>query len=290
MYSNNGRAIENYQETTSTPKRRRLGTGRILRPKNHVHSIRSGGFPYNCSPIDCNTPYNVEITPERSESPHLPCNQVEYLCDSNISSSSEIPCSPGIIECSLTKSVQNWESLIVSTNKIEKLFNQGTPKMNTIEEFDEISEEMFNSKLEQSNCINHVNKTSDIEHTFKENIEQSFDKINESICQLTDLKKCDKSSLFETKDSFLLDIKENEIVTEEYRPAGTNYNAKYIEKEGFYGLPTITKSLFRNYRNIEKFYGELYVCTYNIKSLLVISLKCSWLKHVPRSGMTGGIR
>lgn len=257
MYSNRC-TIDNYHDTTSTPKRRRLGTGRILRPKNHVDSIKNDVFPSNCSPINCNTPCNVDLSLERSESPHLPCNQVEYLCDSNISSSSEIPCSPGIIKCSMFSDVQNWQSLVVSTNRIEKLCNQDVSKMDTIGEYDKISEDMFNSKLEQSNCTNPVNKTSNLEKCFKENINHSFDMINQSICQVQvkDSKQFDKSSLFETKDSFLLDIKESGIVTEEPRPANTYTRLTDIEKEGFYGLPMLTKGLFKSYRNIEKFYGE----------------------------------
>lgn len=257
MYTNS-RAIENYQETTSTPKRRRLGPGRILRPKNHVDSIRKDDFLSNCSPINCNTSCSVEKSPERSDSPHLPCNQVEYLCDSNISSSSEIPCSPGIIDFSLIKDTENRKSLVVSTIKIQKSSNQ---ELSIIEEFEELNEDMFNTKLEQSNCINHDNKTLNLENTFRENIEQSFDRINESICKLTDLNKCEKSTLFETKDSFLLDIKECGALEEEFG-ATDQTKPKDIENEGFYGLPMITKSLFKSYRNIEKFYGELCSCSF----------------------------
>lgn len=255
----NCQPFENYQEdtnTTSTPKRRRLGTGRILlRPKNHVDSIINDDFPSNCSPINCKTPRSVESSSDRSESPYLPCNQAEYLCNDNISSSDEIPCSSGISECSLIRDVENLKALVVSTSRIENQCNQEVSKMDTIEEFDEITENMFNSKLEQSNSMNQFSSTFKMEKNFKDNVEYSFDKINQSICQLTEYKKCDKGLLFESKDSFLLDIKESGTVVKESRPTYTY--AKPKDVEGFYGLPMITKGLFKNYRNIEKFYGEL---------------------------------
>lgn len=247
MYSNHV-PFEKYQDTTSTPKRRRLGTRRILRLKNH-HINGTDDFTSSCSPITCKTP----LSSQRSESPHLPCNQVEYLCDSNSSSSSQIACSPDVLACPFTKD-DKWESLLVSTNAIDKLCNQDVSKMDTLAEFDEMSHDMFNSKLEISSA-QIVDGTSKFEQSIKQNIEHSFNMINQSICQLADHHKtCDKSSLFETKDSFLLDIKESEMMDQSInRTTCIEIN---IEKEGFYGLPMITKGLFKSLRNIEKFYGK----------------------------------
>lgn len=244
--------------TTSTPKRRRLGTGRVLRPNNHENV----NILANSSPVKFKSP--IANTSKRCDSPHLPCNQVEYLSESNKTNNSsivDIPCSPDVINSSMIRDIENWESLVLS-NKTKKLCNKESPKMLTVQEIDEISDEMFYSKLEQTN---HVNNQSKIDTEFKESIEQSFNAVNESICNLWESKKCDKSSLFETKDSFLLDIKESGIV----KADNESRNKEFVKPEtvedpvnknkGFYGLPPLTKELFKTYRNIEKFYGKLIV-------------------------------
>lgn len=242
------------QNTSSTPKRRKLGAERILRPNNHENI----NFLANCSPINFESQFMN--TPKRCDSPHLPCNQVEYLSESNntnIRSTTEIPCSPGVVNSSVIRDIENWESLVVS-NITNRLCNKDSPKILAIQEIDDISDDMFYSKLEQSNYMNNQSK---VEKEFKKSIDQSLNKINESIHKLSEPKKCDKSSLFETKDSFLLNIKESSIVMADNKTRNKEYINANIEKsvdsnEGFYGLPVITKSLFKTYRNIEKFYGK----------------------------------
>lgn len=226
-------------QDTSTPKRRRLG--RIL---------LSSRVPQNCSPISSEH-INIEKNePDRCESPVLPCNQVEYrsLCDSvNNSPTCDIPCSPDVLQSSIQA---EWETLDVCTSKINEIYEKSsetTQNRVKTELMEDISDDMFHSKLEQS-AYNHKDKS------FKENIEESFDIINQSISNLDDVMK-NKSCLFETRDSFLLDIKE-EIDKNIHKHETNNRIKMKIDPNSFYGLPIITKGLFKTYRNIEKFYGE----------------------------------
>ncbi|KAI5643584.1 DEAD/DEAH box helicase domain-containing protein [Phthorimaea operculella] len=250
------------RENTSTPKRRRLGTGRILRPNLQV-------FTQGTNVLQ--SPNGRPDSPfDQNDDPPLPCNQVEYLCDSGntSSTSSDIPCSPGVLECSIMNN--KWESLVVSRD-LTTIINKAQESVKELDQIEDISDEMFYSKLEQeSSRCDHGNNsllTSRCEKHFRENIEESFDMINQSINDLFDKsnKKDDRSSLFETKDSFLLDIKESGIVIENQnnvqigsKPNIVCNNINY--QNGFYGLPMETKSLFKLYRNIEKFYDWQEEC------------------------------
>lgn len=243
---------------TSTPKRRRLGTGRIFRSGLSLSKASQNiDLLTDCSPITSKYSGKGIDVVDRCESPLLPCNQVEFrsICDSDNNNSNNssygIPCSPDILQASVRN---EWESLNVCTSKINEIceMNKETPNNQAEPEImEDISEDMFHSKLEQSD-FNHVDKS------FKEKVEKTFDFVNQSICNLDEAVK-NKSSLFETRDSFLLDIKEdaieklvhpNQIVQESKKKAVVNpFNT-------FYGLPMIAKGLFKTYRNIEKFYGE----------------------------------
>ncbi|XP_060800569.1 helicase POLQ-like isoform X2 [Amyelois transitella] len=228
-------------DNTSTPKRRRLGTSRVLCSRDIV----------NHSPIHRQISSTVISSSGRCESPPLPCNQVEYL---NESEPTSIPCSPGI-EGSIMKDVENWESLALTNFR-----KKNNVLHDTITE-DDLSDDMFCSELEiksshdklvSSNCQNH----------FKD-IEETFDLVNKSICDIDN--KVDKSSLFETKDSFLLDIKESGILVEEKCKSNEvnkhgRIDQKLCDGDTFYGLPLITKSLFKTFRNIEKFYDWQEEC------------------------------
>lgn len=234
---------QNKVQDTSTPKRRRLGNTKIVRSNNLTDNNNSIS---NYSPIASKVLHDEMDNVDRCDSPHLPCNQVEFLCDSvNNSTASDIPCSPGV----LRTSINQWESLDVSTSKLDKYCYKSQKNRVLLEEIEDISDDMFHSKLEQS-MHNYEEKI------FKDKIEESFDVINESIADLHEVMKS-KSSLFETKDSFLLDIKESGIVKEtqlydnEYKKTREQINTS----NSFYGLPLITKGLFKSYRNIEKFYG-----------------------------------
>ncbi|XP_075972515.1 mutagen-sensitive 301 isoform X2 [Anticarsia gemmatalis] len=240
-------SINNMQDT-STPKRRRFGNTKIVRPTQTLEN----NVIENYSPIRPQILKN-EMDIERCSSPDLPCNQVEFLCDSgNNSTSSDIPCSPEVLQ---TQGNQ-WASLDVSTSKINEIYDKNTKNpINRVilEEIEDISDDMFHSKLEQS-VYNHEEK-------FKSEIEESFNVINESIVNMNEVMK-NRSSLFETKDSFLLDIKESGI---EAPQTSTNQNKKItkennVPSNSFYGLPMITKGLFKSYRNIEKFYDWQEEC------------------------------
>lgn len=276
MYS----SIKNVHGNTSTPKRRRLGTGRILRPNLNI-------FDKDTSPkLRCSSPLN------RNDDPPIPCNQIEYLSDSgnNSSVTSEIPCSPaGILDNSIMRN-SNWESLVVSKHQItnnevsntmckefneiedisENISNQShfskeasTSLCKVLNEIEDISDDMFYSKLEIESSLHRNLLTSRYEKQFCRSIEDSFNAINQSLRQ-DELNKIDNSALFETRDSFLLDIKESSIIYKEFKnvPNKITDKPKSVKereverKDSFYGLPMITKDLFKSYRNIEKFYGE----------------------------------
>ncbi|XP_028172167.1 helicase POLQ-like, partial [Ostrinia furnacalis] len=294
---------ESVQENTSTPKRRRLGTGRILRvtkPNKENSFLLS-----NHSPIYRRV--TATVRPEVCESPPLPSNQIKYLHDSRNSSSSDIPSSPGVFE----KNDEHWESL--SSTNLDDLCKSEASAHKNVSEIEDISDDMFQSRLEQESSqvkpesqlnlpigINQTDfdtqlkessfisgsklldlsletkseenqdmnelLTSKYEKHFRDNLEESFEMVNQSICGIQEeTKKSDRSSLFETRDSFLLDIRESGMITNE-----KNSNHEFVKPKtpmkdinsdnGFYGLPIVTKSLFKTYRNIEKFYDWQEEC------------------------------
>lgn len=288
-------------QDTSTPKRRRLGTGRILRPNNKENKL----LLLNHSPI--HRQLSSTTTAPVCESPPLPSNQIKFLHDSRNSSVGEIPSSPGLFE---SISASNVDSLCMNDVRTE----------NNVSEFDDISDDMFHSRLEQEcsqlskhettkdrkslseNAVvstspkldlsfvsgrqmlelklsaesqqNHVVSseneeveellTSRCEKHFRDDIEESFELINQSICGINEetKKKSERSSLFETHDSFLLDIKESGIISNDkqnnvFVKPKTPLDVR-LNFDTFYGLPMITKSLFKNFRNIDKFYGRYF--------------------------------
>lgn len=245
------------EENTLMTKRRRLGTDRLLRRSIHVLDIENHDFGSSnsrpMSPLD------------KADDPPLPCNQIEYLCDSaNTSSvSNDIPCSPGVLDCSVMRNIEKWESFV--SRDLNNVVNEVSSTVcREFEEEEGMPDDIFHSKLDQVySQVNHGNKsilTSKCEKSFRENIEQSFEVVNQSIC---DLENKNKSSLFETKDSFLLDIKDSSIILEEKCYQSKTSSRKIVENKlcdnkSFYGLPIITKSLFKTYRNIEKLYGKMF--------------------------------
>lgn len=245
------------EENTSMTKRQRLGTGRLLRRSIHVLDIENHDFESSnsrpMSPLD------------KADDPPLPCNQIEYLCDSaNTSSiSSDIPCSPGVLDCSVMRNIEKWESFV--NRDLNNVLNEVSSTVcREFEEVQGISDDIFHSKLDQEySQVNRGNNSilsPKCDKSFRENIEQSFEEVNQSICGLENK---NNSNLFETKDSFLLDFKESSIVLEEkeYQPKTSNLKIvenKLCDNKSFYGLPIITKSLFKTYRNIEKLYGKMF--------------------------------
>lgn len=266
------------RDITSTPKRHRLGLSRISRPSPKNTNKSSRSIISNCTPINLKL---IKESSQRCDSPPLPCNQIEYLCDSgnNSSACSDIPHSSGILNSSVIRDIENWESVL--ENK-----NNGDSTTNDLAEIEDISDDMFYSRLEQSvgdekdiksNCkenfkssaerdlsgVNSIPEQSaedDIvmshcEKNFRNTIEQSFavvDKSNRGLIPSQSLLFEMKEDLFETKDSFLLDIKESCVVKEDAKTKGRLMTDNV---DNFYGLPIKTKSFFKTYRNIEKFYG-----------------------------------
>lgn len=246
------------QENTSTPKRRRFGTDTLRRSIHVLDKENHGLQTPDCRPV---SPL------DQPDDLPLPCNQIEYLCDSvNTSSSSSIPCSPGVLDCSVTRNIEKWESFV--SRDLNNVLNEGTSTVvREFNEIEDISDDMFYSKLEQEcsqiNPGKNTLLTSQCVKYFRENIEESFDVVNQSICGLNNKENNNRSSLFETKDSFLLDLKESSIILEvkEDQPKTTKVKIaenNLCDKNSFYGLPIITKSLFKTFRNIDKFYGKLF--------------------------------
>lgn len=240
MYSTND------TKDTSTPKRRRLGGTGIVRSTKFNQDTT---LLVNCSPIRSIRENDVDAI-ERCDSPHLPCNQVEFLYESsNNGSNSDIPFSPANltnIEKKQYQSLSVKPEILTTTNKETSGIIQNT---GILREIEDISDDMFDSKLEQS-VHNHEEKK------FIDEVEESFDLINESITNLQNA-IWDKNDLFETRDSFLLDIKES--CMERNGQNNDNQKSAIVKQESsnsFYGLPLITKGLFKTYRNIEKFYGK----------------------------------
>lgn len=246
------------QENTSMSKRRRLSTGKLLRRSGHVLDKENQ---------DLDSLNNRPLSPlEVLDDPPLPCNQIEYLCDSGntSSTSSNIPCSPGVLDYSVMRNIEKWESF-VSSDLRTAVSEVSSTVRREFNEIESISNEIFYSKLDQEysqiNCDNNALFTSECEKTLRENIEHTFEVVNQTICGLESKENPNRISLFETKDSFLLDIKESSIVLEEENQPKTS-KLKIVESKlcdkSFYGLPIIAKTLFKTYRNIEKFYGKIF--------------------------------
>lgn len=217
----------------STPKRRRrLGNNVIVRIGQIIEN--NNLTIADCTPMKRKVSENNEVNVDRCDSPHLPCNQVEFLHSSdNNSSATDIPCSPGVLMTN-----NQWESFDVSTNKINEYCDKSLQIQVIAEEDEDIFDDNMNNSALEESVVNHVEQ-------FKNEMDKRFDKINDSVANLHEVLK--------TKDSFLLDIKESGIVNEnnvdiihQIQPA--------TSKDSFYGLPMVTRSLFKTYRNIEKFY------------------------------------
>ncbi|XP_041973277.1 helicase POLQ-like [Aricia agestis] len=257
--------VSNSNGSTSTPKRRRLGTTKICQNK--------------LTPKRRQAPFSPKIAsliqPERCESPPLPCNQVEFLCDSRSDSSvcSEIPCSPGVLESALTD-ISNFESFIVSKGNNSSI--KDVNNKNNIEEIDEAYDDLFNSKLEQE-----LNKNQSLfirEKGHFDDVENTFNAFNETIM----IKNNELSIMFETKDSFLLDIRESGIDTDNSKLNDTK-SCTVLDnnlKDSFYGLPLMVKELFRSYRNIDKLYDWQEECL----SLKSIRKRENLIYALPTSG------
>nr|XP_026491039.1 helicase POLQ-like [Vanessa tameamea] len=234
----------------STPKRRRLGITKT-KPQNVFKAANSSFI--NSTPIQMRLSSNLA---NRCDSPPLPCNQIEYLSESTSTSSvtNDIPCSPGVVETSFFKEVENWDSFKVSKNKENILKDYA----------DEFNDE-FQTRPEQNITTDCSISTSKCEKLFRDEIEQSFNNLNQSIINININK--DKSSLFETNDSFLLDIRESGIITnqensknDEINKFTNNQVILNMNQNNFYGLPMIVKGLFKTYRKIEKFYDWQEEC------------------------------
>lgn len=249
-----------HEENTSIPKRRRFGTGRLLRRVINVLDVEN-----HCLENPDSGPMS---SLDKPDDPPLPCNQIEYLCDSGntSSTSSDIPCSPGVLDCSIMRNIDKWESFV--SRDLKNVPNEVSSTVcREFNEIEDISDDMFYSKLNQdSSQINRGNTTvltSKCEKTLRENVEHTFEVVNKSICGLQSKENMNRSCLFETNDAFMLDIKESSIVLEEKDSQSKTSHLKIVENKlcdynSFYGLPIITKSLFKTYRNIEKFYGKLF--------------------------------
>ncbi|XP_050681734.1 helicase POLQ-like isoform X2 [Leptidea sinapis] len=220
----------------STPKRRRLGVGRPLKSSQILNQDNL----MSCSQLHLR-PESIE----KCDSPPLPCNQVEFLCDSDVNNSiCDIPGSPGVSEtCNILKRIDGRKTLIELDSRIN---NIQEPEINTT---NNVLNDLFNSRFEYGfaacdktspNCVKNVTK----------DVEKTLDNINQTICNI------DRSVLFETKDSFLLDI------------SGVVDKSTVLDKlsSDFYGLPSIAKDLFKSYRNIEKFYDWQEECL-NLKAI-----------------------
>ncbi|XP_064074212.1 helicase POLQ-like [Vanessa tameamea] len=234
----------------STPKRRRLGITKT-KPQNVFKAANSSFI--NTTPIQMRLSSNLA---NRCDSPPLPCNQIEYLSESTSSSSvtNDIPCSPGVFETCFFKDIANWDSFKVSKNKENILKDYA----------DEFNDE-FQTRPEQNITTDCSISTSKCEKLFRDEIEQSFNNLNQSIINININK--DKSSLFETNDSFLLDIRESGIITnqensknDEINKFTNNQVILNMNQNNFYGLPMIVKGLFKTYRKIEKFYDWQEEC------------------------------
>lgn len=240
--------INEDNDKLSTPKRRRLGL------TNPLRSLRGTTKDVNNSFIN-STPVRTRIStlvPEKCESPPLPCNQIEYLCDSGSNEINDIPCTPGVFDSCFFKDVENWDSFITGKSDSSKEnieVEEGEAKVSS-------NKTVSESKNEKEVCDSIL--TSRCEKLFRDEIEQSFDILHHSIANINN--ENETSVLFDTKDSFLLDIRESGIIAEEENrkeQSKSSINEINHDSNTFYGLPLIVKDLFKSNRNIEKFYGML---------------------------------
>ncbi|CAK1551516.1 unnamed protein product [Leptosia nina] len=214
--------------TPTTPKRRRLGVSKVKLTQRRDHNFVSPG--------------NVRVNAvDNCDSPPLPCNQVEYLCDSesNSSLSSDIPGSPGVLEtCNILDNIENWKSFVDPKSSKDD---------NVVSTTEDVFDDTFNYNLFKK------------DH-YSEEIKESFNVINQSICN--------NETLFDTEDSFLLDIRESGIVNNkcEIGEVSSQVNGKSELSNSFYGLPKIARGLFKTYRNIETFYDWQEECL-NLKAI-----------------------
>lgn len=239
---------EDILRTTSTPKRRRLGTRRTIKDiastKNHV---RNKFLPSHLQEVPENAVQAIDC-----DSPSLPCNQVKYLSDSANNTREGINCSISITDSSFILDKEDSEPSVVSHNKV-------ILQPQIVKEVENLFDDMFTSSLEQvasqQNDTDEELLTSRCEKHFREEINDGFEAINQSI----NIIKNDRDSFFDTKDSFLLEVDD---LTQAERSNKINYVIKsenvekmYVPQESFYHLPMITKGLFKTYRKIDKLYG-----------------------------------
>ena len=244
--------INEESDKLSTPKRRRLGL------RNPLRSMQSLTKDVNSSFVN-STPVHSRVTsilvPEKCESPPLPCNQIEYLCDSE-SSVNDIPCTPDAFESCFFKDVENWDSFIAGKSDSSKENIQGDEEIGNESKLETKHEKEVSSIL-----------TSRCEKLFRDEIEETFDVLHHSILNINN--ENDTSILFETKDSFLLDVRESGIIAEEENKKEQSKSSLHevnYDSNTFYGLPMIIKGLFKTYRNIEKFYGKyIFIHIINIR-------------------------
>ncbi|XP_048481986.1 helicase POLQ-like [Plutella xylostella] len=252
-------------KNSSTPKRRRLGTGRVLR---HSDTLSIKSF----SPVQFRVNHTLASPVRKCESPPIPSNQNEYLESSNGSSNSSyrIPQSPGFLECSSDLNGGICESDDENNKEIldHRLFISEVKELSKSRliknEIEDISDDMFNSKLEVQDSFTHNHEkkatlTSTSDKCFGKEIEESFEMVNESILCGSSHKNDISNNLFETKDSFLLDIKETGL---EIGENGTsNEVLKMFDNiNTFYGLPLMAKDLYKSLCNITKFYDWQEEC------------------------------
>lgn len=246
----------------STPRRRGrgiLGLRKVSRASKLTKLKIKDTEEYfaNSTPISSNGNSTVV---GKAESPCLPCNQVEYMCDTRSDSSigsDIIPCSPGVLESGFISNLDNWDSFVGSKHNNSRITITQNHEENSAN-----MEEVSQTKSGKDVDKNHINTTllnSRCEKLFRDEIEQSFDMINQSICNINNE---NRSSLFETKDSFLLDIRESGIIVEQKVLKKNDLSKSklyedYVNPNTFYGLPMIVKGLFKTYRKIEKFYGKV---------------------------------
>lgn len=249
---------------TSTPKRRRLGTTSVIRSLSGNSRILS----YCENAGQCSS-QSSQLGTDRScsISPPLPSNQMEYLRESSSEMLSPLPAMHENATAE-TFNHEMWATPILASAFKSPLISATAKRRSIIQqEVDNISADMFQSKLE----LNHVESQDNInvdlnDFSFKQSIVNAFDHINQSIFELDNKKEC--SVLFETKDSFLLnvadtaecinnyDIVRRNQVEEKLNNVKSGIPVNKCEDNGFYGLPIMAKTFFKMYRNIDKFYGK----------------------------------
>ncbi|XP_013161542.1 PREDICTED: helicase POLQ-like [Papilio xuthus] len=222
--------------STSTPKRRRLGTRRILSEVNNKNDL----FADFIRP-QLNITKGLTVTADCCDSPPLPCNQVEYLSDSGNNTSDDINCQSDITESCFGEEIKSFTPF---SHNVKNPQNQNLCK-------GDVSDELFTSKLEDEVSQNNLCNEAIVEKHFRDEIAEGFEAINQSISIIKDIDNC-----FETKDSFLLDIPDHFTQSESNSKSKNNE----VFKEHFYQLPMVVKGLFKTYRNIEKLYDWQEEC------------------------------